>query len=411
MKGKINYTQISRLFFLAFLLFVQVLTSFYNNVGIGYVLIFLALLFQIASDKLFLKGRTYLWLVAFAVFCFASSTFVAVDREKAYTYILVFLEYTAIFYLIHRYSEEDGNINFAITAFIILSVVMAVVSMFFGRSQLRISFSENINSNTIGVVCAFGMAFLLFRFIHEEKTMGRIILIVAILLLLAFVVVRTASKKSIITGAVLILLWIVFCYKQAFGNKNAVSRILTFSFIILISYLAYKWFVKEESAAVEYLMFRFGRLNANDGGSTEERIDLIKEGLNVFSTHFLLGVGFNNFRFYNSYNTYAHNLYIELLSSCGIIGTLIFLAPIIRSLSGYRKLLYRGWKNERLQHTEHLYMLIIFLALLFLSFTQIIFYELPLMYIYGVTTAYISISSNDLYDNREVFIEDHQVRK
>lgn len=392
MKGKINYTQISRFFFLAFLLFVQVFTYFYNNVVIGYVLILLALFFQIASDKLLLKGRTYLWLVAFAVFCFASSTIVAVDRAKAYTYILVFLEYTAVFYLIHRYTEEDRSINFAITAFIILSVVMAAVSMFFGRNQLRISFSENLNSNTIGVICVFGMAFLLFRFIHEEKTIDRIIPIVAILLLLAFVVVRTVSKKSIITGAVLILLWLVFCYKQAFGNKNAVSRILIFTFLILIAYLAYKWFVKEESTSVEYLMFRFGRLNANDGGSTEERIDLIKEGFNVFSTHFLLGVGYNNFRYYNSYYTYAHNLYIELLSCCGIIGTLIFLVPIIRALSGYSKLLYRGWKNERLQHTEHLYMLIIFLALLFLSFTQIIFYELPLMYIYGVLTAYISIS-------------------
>src|SRR5690606_28195676 len=54
------------------------------------------------------------------------------------------------------------------------------------------------------------------------------------------------------------------------------------------------------------------------------RFDLIIEGFEIFSKQPLFGHGLENYRFLNSHETYAHNNYIELLVSVGVLGFLSY---------------------------------------------------------------------------------------
>lgn len=54
--------------------------------------------------------------------------------------------------------------------------------------------------------------------------------------------------------------------------------------------------------------------------STIERMYLINMASQVWGKHLLLGVGWDNFRYYNALGLYAHNSYFELLACLGIIG-------------------------------------------------------------------------------------------
>lgn len=58
--------------------------------------------------------------------------------------------------------------------------------------------------------------------------------------------------------------------------------------------------------------------------STYERLYLIETAKEVWGEHFLLGVGWDNFCYYNMLHLYAHNNYYELLASTGIIGFMIY---------------------------------------------------------------------------------------
>lgn len=71
-------------------------------------------------------------------------------------------------------------------------------------------------------------------------------------------------------------------------------------------------------------------------GQHSTRLDLIKEGLDVFSAHPLLGVGWGQYVWYDllyadthvnhqGFITHTHNLFVQLLAECGIFAGLILL--------------------------------------------------------------------------------------
>jgi len=59
-------------------------------------------------------------------------------------------------------------------------------------------------------------------------------------------------------------------------------------------------------------------------GSKLERIDILYFAKDVFKAHPVFGVGFRMFPEYNPYGLVTHNIYAQLLSELGIVGTLLF---------------------------------------------------------------------------------------
>lgn len=66
--------------------------------------------------------------------------------------------------------------------------------------------------------------------------------------------------------------------------------------------------------------------------STQERMFLIDEAKSVWANHFLIGVGWDNFREYHHLHVTAHNNYMEILASLGVIGFALFYMMFVRIL-------------------------------------------------------------------------------
>ena len=64
--------------------------------------------------------------------------------------------------------------------------------------------------------------------------------------------------------------------------------------------------------------------------STLERTYLIQTALKVWIENPIIGVGWENFALYNDLNLLAHNNYLELLASLGVIGFVIYYSNYVR---------------------------------------------------------------------------------
>lgn len=64
--------------------------------------------------------------------------------------------------------------------------------------------------------------------------------------------------------------------------------------------------------------------------STRQQMYLMEQGIRVWMEHPFAGVGWQNYRFYNGAGLYAHNNYVELLASLGIVGFLLYYAMFLR---------------------------------------------------------------------------------
>lgn len=80
--------------------------------------------------------------------------------------------------------------------------------------------------------------------------------------------------------------------------------------------------------------------------STIERLYLIQTAKNVWEDHLFLGVGWDNFRYYNMLNLYAHNSYFELLSCLGIIGFSIYYSFYVNLVARSLIHILRGKRND-----------------------------------------------------------------
>ena len=77
-------------------------------------------------------------------------------------------------------------------------------------------------------------------------------------------------------------------------------------------------------------LFGTGDLPAD--ASTQERLYLMEEGVRIWSDHLLAGIGWDQFRLHNALGVTAHNNYVEMLVSLGLIGFFLFYLIFARLL-------------------------------------------------------------------------------
>lgn len=393
MKTRNHLLTVSKVLFLAYGLYVNIIISLFYVKGLAQAILLTSLFFALVSTRLrFPKDKSFFAFIAFAVVITVTSAFVAYDFSRAFMSVLTFLEFLVSFLLIIIYSEHDRKIDFALNAFVLQGLVTVLLMVVRGTNALRVSISESVNVNTIGTVLVFSIAFVLFEMITSKKTVLRVVAGVLAVLVLAFGIMLTVSKKSIIAGAALIILWIICCYRTTFMKMKKGYRILLFFALILTGYFVYRWYTSNYATQIEYMLFRMSEIT--EGDSSQERLELIKEGFETFLSYPVFGVGFNNARYYSIFNTYTHCFYIELLACTGIIGTFIFGYGMVHIWSKIGYCLKRFRFRSEETRSQIVFMIIIYVVLLFYSWTQIIFYTFGLIYPLFVLSAFGSCLIN-----------------
>lgn len=189
----------------------------------------------------------------------------------------------------------------------------------FGRLLDTVT-NYNTYTTILSVPCVLALYCAIVR--HQKKAIVPAVILFAIILL-------GGSRKNLIA---IPLVALIFALLSGNGAKKA--KILLCLLMILIASLYLLETVPALSNIRASLEGMFNGLGGSEDaeadGSTQQRMYLMEQGIRVWAEHPFAGVGWQNYRYYNDAGLYAHNNYVELLASLGIVGFLLYYAMFLR---------------------------------------------------------------------------------
>ncbi len=305
------------------------------------ILIFF-LTFTVKSlDKKILKNSNILCLLIIYGYLIFNS-FIAINPEisasRNFGFIRLIFLFIAINYLF-SYSDKTKKI-FIFWALIILIVIFdSFIEFFLGRNIL--GYGEDYGERIVSffkdepIVAAYlnGFCFLLIGFFFDnyyfKNNYFKFIFYISVIIFFSCILITGERSNTIKT----IFALFVFFYLNP--HLNLKSKLLTTLGIIIV-FIA----IFNSSKYVKYRYYNYfltpilERKSTTDLIKNNKYIVLYKSGYEVFKNYPLFGVGNKNYRLEtkkkeknNKYknNSHPHQIYLELLSEHGIIGTVILL--------------------------------------------------------------------------------------
>lgn len=193
-----------------------------------------------------------------------------------------------------------------------------------------------------------------------------------------YLIIQTGSRKGLILGFSFLFLFFLPFIKSVKGTIAAL-------FIVLLFFAGFNYLIEQEdfSGQIEFVLKRFeGARETIEGtgveGSSEQRLDFIETGVNIWKNNPFLGVGFNNFRYFSG-GFYAHNNFIELLSTLGLIGFFLFYFFIIFAASNILKII--DW-NPRI---SAIFFMIVFVLM---DYVWVSYYDIPYLMMWVMLSSF-----------------------
>jgi O-antigen ligase len=278
------------------------------------ILIPLVLFAVLFLEKFKVKFNTSIIIYVVFTFWTFASIFYTVNMEMTLGYIQILIGNILIWYLTYRILNNIRNIN----SFLL---VLGLTFLFHGFLGFILP-SENEtsirtqgiypNPNALGFVMWYGIVIFTYFYLISQKRKYKLVFMV-ILFFLIWVLIFTASRKSFLAT---IFTFLIFFY---YRNIRNIKKLLIFIPIILVSYFFLSNYILNETPLGTRLDSEYIER------STDFRKELISEGISFFIEHPFIGIGLGSFTSYSSSGMMSHNDYIEILSSTGIIGLLIYM--------------------------------------------------------------------------------------
>ncbi|MDO4563064.1 MAG: O-antigen ligase family protein [Clostridia bacterium] len=275
------------------------------------------------------------WWTVFAIFTGISGLFVAQELRMMLNSWMIYCAFLAMTVFVILAIKRDGNANFFINLFCILSVMYAV-RIITGGAEVGeyIRLSENTNRNADGILMCLGIFAFLYR-INPKKAVS-IVFNLAVSCFLLYAIVFTASRKALICAVFLIAIWAFLFVTNNWKDFKVSQKAVVI--VIIIALLAGALFVFMPYLRSSYVYARLTDDSVVTGD--EARAGMYAESVEFFWQSPLAGLGYNQFRVHSRYNTYSHSTYAELISCTGAIGTILWLVPMLM-------ILFKLWKQIR----------------------------------------------------------------
>lgn len=242
--------------------------------------------------------------------------------------------------LIRRGGER--LLNAVVLTFGLASLIPFVVGLgglSSGSDLLSFRFDAGMyNPNHTSFVFAVGSICLLYILLTTRRRLHSSLLVLP-LVFLNLGILLTGSRQGIVVvvaGAFILLMF-------SLNRKRVVAVAALF---VIASVFFALGLERSRDLPVErriQRLFEFASGDTEADGSIRTRLHLVKSGLNMFRQNPLLGVGMGQYRFNiidygGPRSTYAHNNYVELLSSGGAIGFVLYYGVVLSAwLRAYRR--------------------------------------------------------------------------
>ena len=227
---------------------------------------------------------------------------------------------------VHQIAKEDRYIPWVYLIWVIIYVTcLSYARDLITTDQIdyttnRVS-DVNLNANTLAYFTFF-ITVIFFIWGNYDNKIGKFcrLLFFLTIPLSFYVALVTASRQVLIIQVPLILFLLYIRYLK--GNRGIkVVLFVTLFFIFFFLFKSYIIQIYESS-----FLFQRSQMEVNE----DARAALIRDGIKTGLNNFFTGVGIGCFGYYNyGHDTFAHNTYVELFSTTGIVGFVIYVYMII----------------------------------------------------------------------------------
>ena len=332
----------------------------------------------------------YKLLIGFIIYSFITGFMFAYNSEVVIRQTLFLFESVLSGIIILSVAKEADNFRLIIGLFAIGSVLAA--AYFFLNPGLlvsaRLSFDEDFNSNTLGVMLMYGVWCIVFVLNCDKTSIVRSFLTIVLVLFVFFILVQTGSRKSVLGSLGIVFAFFLYLVLTGGGSSKKVYGLLVTGVIIGVIVFVYNHYLDSILEAANTFLYRMENIE----GSEDDRTGLIIDSFRVFKEHPVFGVGLDNNRYYTIEKMYAHNSYVEILACTGIIGALLFF-PIFGCMISF---LFKGAKRIKglLQNPSSYYICVLILVYLLVCMTQINIYNQTHMFITYFLLTFIATNSS-----------------
>lgn len=307
-------------------------------------------------------------LLLFGLTSFLFGLFIAPDKDLLIKSIADYFQHIALLYAIYYISVNDNKIDFPVYVFILVVLLSAITTTFWGYDYHhgRMSMGPKNNPNSLGIVMVVGTGLLLYT-LNIKKFLS-IIITFGLSTYFGYVTILTGSRKAFIAFILIFIVWIGILIITQFSKLSVRKKILYILIVFtaaLLSYYVVLPFIKD--------LVLWRRLVRLFRTGDEVRTDMYKEAWEFFKRYPLFGVGFNQFRVLSKFKTYSHTTYGEALACTGIIGSILYFSTYLIITFRYFKQVF----NRRLSlliSNKYKSLLALFGSLLFLGIGIIHFY-------------------------------------
>lgn len=214
----------------------------------------------------------------------------------------------------------------------------------FGTTGYKVGLADNYSQNGtyISIVLLALGAILICHGIKKKR--GKVVLILAVMTTFALLI--TTKRGHLLFVVTALIFGYCIAYRKGLGNKVFNLLIIT-AIIAVVGAIAIE-IVPSLSAVFD----RFQTIGIDT--SSTYRLLMWEYAFNLFKRNPIFGIGWYGFRYesnilslYSAAYTGTHNIYLELLCECGILGFIVFLLASITTIySTIKKLLYINRTGE-----------------------------------------------------------------
>lgn len=172
----------------------------------------------------------------------------------------------------------------------------------------------------------------------KVRALNHFIMIISAVLMIFF-----ANRGTILCIIFGILIKILFCIRKNKLSKNIIiiSFTILISIVLYVNYfniieVMYNFCIKNNYYSYSLSSLYFS-LKIDNGIYLGGRDEIISAAFNIFKDNILIGKGIGYFESIYGEGTYPHNLIADILSTCGIIGALVFLIANIFTIRTFAK--------------------------------------------------------------------------
>ncbi len=297
---------------------------------------------------------------------------------------ITILAFAAVCIAMCYVSAEEGSFEWILKIMVALALLCSLYTFIRGTEWpgYGIVLSATNNPHDLAAVLNIGVFSVLY--LSRNRTRKFSLFSSALILLFTIVTIRCGSRKYLIANVLIEGIWAWTIVREEWKSGDSNRRAITVLVFIAFAGIAYYIVRNVYMTSDSHLRMQ----NSMDMGN-QYRILFYKESWKIFLDHPFFGGGLNQFQYLSTVATgnYAHSTYAEAIADFGLVGCVLYFAPIIAV--SYR--IIRKTLNSDRNYGDYL-LLALCLSELFIGTGQIFFMEFyhfiawSILFFYGQPT-------------------------